>query len=45
MSRKDNTLKFVPSTEDKNEGNDRNNKPRYLPIENISALYLSLIHI
>ena len=40
MSRKDNTLKFVPNNEDKNESNDRNNKPRYLPIENISALYI-----
>ena len=48
MSRSDNTLKFEPDKE-----KVISNKPRYLPIEGISALYifgsvdanLSLIHI
>ncbi len=35
MSRKDNTLKFVPKDEDGNEG-----KPKYLPIAGVSSLYV-----
>lgn len=35
LSRKDNTLKFVPVDED---GNDL--KPRYLPVENVDQLYV-----
>ncbi|MEM9981211.1 MAG: CRISPR-associated endonuclease Cas1, partial [Bacteroidota bacterium] len=34
MSRKDNTLKFVPVDEHGKEG-----KPKYLPVENVAGLY------
>lgn len=34
MSRKDNTLKFVPVDEDRNEG-----VPKYIPVEGVSDLY------
>jgi len=36
MSRKDHTLKFQPTSE---EGN-KNDKPRYLPVTGVSALYI-----
>ena len=35
MSRKDNTLKFVPVDE-----NGREHKPRYLPVEGVENLYI-----
>ena len=35
LSRRDNTLKFVPVDEEGKEG-----KPRYLPVENVSDLYV-----
>ena len=35
MSRRDNTLKFEPTTE-----SDKPAKPRYLPVEGVSALYI-----
>lgn len=35
LSRKDNTLKFTPVNEDGEE-----QKPRYLPVENIEQLYI-----
>ena len=34
LQRKDNTLKFTPYDEDGNE-----EKPRFLPVENVSELY------
>ena len=39
LERKDNTLKFTPITEDEN-GIEHEGQSRYLPIENISDLYI-----
>jgi CRISPR-associated protein Cas1 len=39
LERKDNTLKFTPIEEDGN-GIEREAQPRYLPVENISDLYV-----
>ena len=39
LERKDNTLKFTPVEEDGN-GIDQDGQPRYLPVENISDLYV-----
>lgn len=39
MERKDNTLKFIPIEED-GDGHECNGQPRYLPVENISDLYV-----
>jgi len=39
MERKDNTLKFTPIVEDGN-GEETDGQPRYLPVENISDLYI-----
>ncbi len=39
LERKDNTLKFTPITEDEN-GIEHSGQSRYLPIENISDLYI-----
>ena len=39
LERKDNTLKFTPVEEDGN-GTERDGQPRYLPVENISDLYV-----
>ena len=40
MSRRDNTLKFVPTIDSQDSDPTVSKKPRYLPIENISALYI-----
>lgn len=39
LSRKDNTLKFVPVTEDEN-GMEREGQPRYLPVENVDDFFV-----
>lgn len=39
LERKDNTLKFTPVEEDGN-GIERDGQPRYLPVENISDMYV-----
>ncbi len=39
MERKDNTLKFTPVEYDEN-GNEREGKPRYIPIEDVSEFYV-----
>lgn len=39
LERKDNSLKFTPIEEDEN-GIERDAQPRYLPVENISDLYV-----
>lgn len=39
LSRKDNTLKFVPVNEDAN-GIEKEGQPRYIPVENVSDLYV-----
>jgi CRISPR-associated protein Cas1 len=39
LERKDNTLKFTP-VEDDNNGIEHDGQPRYLPVENISDLYV-----
>lgn len=39
LERKDNTLKFTPIEEDGN-GIERDGQPRYLPVENISDMYV-----
>ena len=39
LERKDNTLKFTPAEEDGN-GLERDGQPRYLPVENISDMYV-----
>lgn len=39
LERKDNTLKFTPVEENGN-GQETNGSPRYLPVENISELYV-----
>jgi CRISPR-associated protein Cas1 len=39
LERKDNTLKFTPMEEDGN-GLERDGQPRYLPVENISDMYV-----
>ena len=39
LSRKDNTLKFVPITEDGN-GFERNGPPRYIPVEGVGEFYV-----
>ncbi len=39
LQRKDNTLKFTPIEEDGN-GTERPGQPRYIPVENVSDLYV-----
>lgn len=38
LQRKENTLKFTPIEED-GDGNERNDQPRYLPVEDIAEFY------
>jgi CRISPR-associated protein Cas1 len=40
LSRKDNTLKFVPVESDANGENEREGQPRYIPVETVSDLYV-----
>jgi CRISPR-associated endonuclease Cas1 len=40
LQRKDNTLKFIPTEEDGNGETERQGAPRYLPVENISDLFV-----
>jgi len=40
LSRKDNTLKFVPIESDANGENEREGQPRYIPVETASDLYI-----
>ncbi len=40
LSRKDNTLKFVPVEMDENGENEREGQPRYIPVEAVSDLYI-----
>jgi len=40
LQRKDNTLKFTPLEEDENGETERQGTPRYLPVENISDLFI-----
>jgi CRISPR-associated protein Cas1 len=40
LQRRDNTLKFTPIEEDENGEKVREGQPRYLPVENISDLYV-----
>lgn len=40
LSRKDNTLKFVPVTEDEN-GLEHDGQPRFIPIESVSEFLFS----
>ncbi|MDD4821919.1 MAG: type I-B CRISPR-associated endonuclease Cas1b [Bacteroidales bacterium] len=39
LSRKDNTLKFIPIEEDEN-GVERDGQPRYIPIETVDSFYV-----
>lgn len=39
LSRKDNTLKFVPVTEDEN-GLEHDGQPRFIPIESVSEFFV-----
>jgi len=39
LERRDNTLKFTPIEEDE-EGNENTGQPRFLPVENISDMYV-----
>lgn len=39
LSRKDNTLKFIP-IEENSDGIEREGQPRYIPIEGVSSLYV-----
>ena len=39
LSRKDNTLKFVPVTEDEN-GLEHDGQPRFIPIEGVSEFFV-----
>jgi CRISPR-associated endonuclease Cas1 len=40
LQRKDNTLKFIPTEEDENGETEHQGAPRYLPVENISDLFV-----
>jgi CRISPR-associated protein Cas1 len=40
LSRKDNTLKFIPIEADANGENEREGQPRYIPVEAVSDLYV-----
>ena len=40
LQRKDNTLKFIPIEEDENGETERQGAPRYLPVENISDIFV-----
>jgi CRISPR-associated protein Cas1 len=40
LSRKDNTLKFVPVESDENGENEREGQPRYIPVEAVSDFYV-----
>ena len=40
LQRKDNTLKFIPIEEDENGETERQGVPRYLPVENISDMFV-----
>ena len=40
LSRKDNTLKFVPIEADENGENEHEGQPRYIPVEAVSDLYV-----
>lgn len=40
LSRKDNTLKFVPIEADPSGENGREGQPRYIPVETVSDLYI-----
>ena len=40
LSRKDNTLKFVPIESDADGKNEREGQPRYIPVETVSDLYI-----
>jgi len=40
LQRKDNTLKFIPLEEDENGETERQETPRYIPVENISDMFV-----